>query len=326
MTRAAVEDPYWADALEIDFSLNYCIGELMEGFKGTISREKLCTLIQTCVSFLDGWLDKHAQWGDTEKRVSFDIGTAKISFYLTLHQFFGGLISRSLCLFPDLPLTTFIPPNFLNKLFQFPLNFFAVVSQEHAGMWKRNVELARVILILNSSKLYHSGHVQLASALLPHGLFLSTVVHRFELENILLEQDLEVPKYEEESLLVKGQIADHFFAFLLGLALDRSVFGDVEEFIRETIVNLLIGKKVPPGQFSKHLPTVCKEHPNFKEILSSCTNLLPPSNSNPALLEVKKESLVHFTPYALTFYSARHLKAEAIECFTSIKSDNILFR
>ena len=125
----------------------YLSQELVPAISKCNNEEELSSFLNTLVTFMnDEFLDKLKKWGESNKPIQYNVRTEKVTFFLSLHRFFGQVMKEcfKLPFFDKTPLKERFKQDFFNKLFQNVLDIFAVLGQTDAGWWKRNLELNRI--------------------------------------------------------------------------------------------------------------------------------------------------------------------------------------
>lgn len=247
--------------------------------------------------------------------IQFDVSSQPVSIHLPLSRFLAGL---------HLHLEKF-GLHFDSSEFQLPgkhtpeqiiepvLRTQVMISQVHAGMWRRNG-----YSLLNQIYFYHNVKcrsemldrdivlLQIGASLIESNEFLIHVLNKFNLINWANPLfDLKVIKnHEEDSLRQVTNLVEEFLSLLIQIVGERYVIGvgkvTPEDCIKKEIIQQLCVKPLPHSELNKTLPDDGNHETGLESVINEVAVFKKPSQSfGKGVYELMKQ---YYNDYNTFFY------------------------
>ena len=251
--------------------------------------------------------------GHTASVGTFSVASSPVSMHLPLSRLLAGLSllldSFSLqftsadfkLVDEDMPLA--------ETLLELPLRTAVMVSQVHAGMWRRNgYSLTHQIFFYHNSRCRGEMYdrdiqlLQFCAAHLPPDTFLLHCLHKFGLVN-WASSNFEVS--EEDSIRHVTTLVEECLGLLITLVSERHSPGvgrvTVEDMVRQEIVQLLCVEPMSHSALNKALPEDVNHETGLERVIDQVATFKKPTGgaSTKGVYELKEEC---FGEYQVFFY------------------------
>ena len=245
--------------------------------------------------------------------VAFNVATSPVSLHLPLCRLFAGM-SLHLDKFglkyagDDFKFMEEEMPS-LNLVLEMPLRTSVMVSQVHAGMWRRNgYSLQHQIFFYHNARCRGEMYdrdiqaMQFCAANMNHDSFLLQVLDKF---GLLHWADTDFQVAEEESIRHHTSLVEEFFGFLVTVIGERFTpgVGDItnEDMVRKKIIQLLCVEPMSHSALKKALPEDANHEAGLEKIIDQVATFKKPvgPSSSKGVYELKEE---FYKDYDVFFY------------------------
>ena len=249
--------------------------------------------------------------GKSADCVVFNVATSPVSLHLPLCRLLAGM-SLHLDKFglkyagDDFQLMEEEMPS-LNLVLEMPLRTWVLVSQVHAGMWRRNgSSLQHQIFFYHNARCRGEMYdrdiqaMQFCAANMNHDSFLLQVLDKF---GLLHWADTDFQVAEEETIRHLTSLVEEFFGFLVTVIGERFTpgVGDItnEDMVRKEIIQLLCVEPMSHSALRNALPEDVN-HESLKKIIDQVATFKKPvGSSSKGVYELKEE---FYKDYDIFFY------------------------
>jgi len=250
--------------------------------------------------------------GKSADCVQFSVATSPVSLHLPLCRLLAGM-SLYLDKFglkysgEDFKLMDEDMPS-LSLLLEMPLRTSVMVSQVHAGMWRRNgYSLQHQIFFYHNARCRGEMYdrdiqaMQFCAANMDHDSFLLQALDKFGLVH-WANSDFQVA--EEESIRHLTSLVEEFFGLLITLIGERFTPGvgdiSVEDMVRKEIIQLLCVEPMSHSALNKALPEDVNHETGLEKVIDQVATFKKPVGSNSkGVYELKEE---FYKEYDVFFY------------------------
>ena len=257
--------------------------------------------------------------------VVFNVATSPVSLRLPLCRLFAGM-SLHLDKFglkyagDDFKLMEEEMPS-LNLVLEMPLRTSVMVSQVHAGMWRRNGNsLQHQIFFYHNARCRAEMYdrdiqaMQFCAANMNHNSFLLQVLDKFGLLH-WADTDFRVAEDEEESIRHLTSMVEEFFGFLVTVIGERFTpgVGDItkEDMVRKEIIQLLCVEPMSHSALRKALPEDVNHEIGLEKIIDQVATFKKPVGpSSKGVYELKEEFYKDYDVYFYHFSREDQIKSE----------------
>jgi len=250
--------------------------------------------------------------GKSAECVVFNVATSPVSLHLPLCRLLAGM-SLHLDKFglkyagDDFKLMEEEMPS-LNLVLEMPLRTSVMVSQVHAGMWRRNgYSLQHQIFFYHNARCRGEMYdrdiqaMQFCAANMNHDSFLLQVLDKF---GLLHWADTDFQVAEEESIRHLTSLVEEFFGFLVTIIGERFTpgVGDItnEDMVRKEIIQLLCVEPMSHSALNKALPEDVNHETGLEKVIDQVATFKKPVGpSSKGVYELKEE---FYKDYDVFFY------------------------
>ena len=250
--------------------------------------------------------------GKSADCVVFNVANSSVSLHLPLWRLLAGMSLR-LDKFGlkyagnDFKLMEGEMPS-LNLVLEMPLRTSVMVSQVHAGMWRRNgYDLKHQIFCYHNAKCRGEMYdrdiqgIQLCAANMNPDTFLLQVLDKF---NLLHWADTDFQVAEEESIQHLTTMVEEFFGLLVTVIGERFTpgIGDIsnEDMVRKEIIQLLCVEPMSHSDLIQALPENIDHETSVDTVIDQIATFKKPDGpSSKGVYELKEE---FFNEYHVFFY------------------------
>jgi len=244
--------------------------------------------------------------------VVFSVATSPVSLHLPLCRLLAGM-SLHLDKFglkfsgDDFKLLDEEMPS-LSLVLEMPLRTSVMLSQVHAGMWRRNgYSLQHQIFFYQNARCRGEMYdrdiqaMQFCASNMDHDSFLLQALDKFGLIH-WANTDFQVA--EEESIRHLTALVEEFFGFLVTLIRERFIpgVGDIsmEDMVRKEIIQLLCVEPMSHSALNKALPEDVNHETGLEKVIDQVATFKKPVGpSSKGVYELKEE---FYTEYDVFFY------------------------
>merc|ERR1719419_805432 len=196
----------------------------------------------------------------------------------------------------------------LDTILELPLRTGVLVSQVHAGMWRRNgYSLQHQIFFYHNARCRGEMYdrdiqaMQFCAANMDHDSFLLQALDKFGLVH-WANSDFQVA--EEESIRHLTSLVEEFFGLLITLIGERFTPGvgdiSVEDMVRKEIIQLLCVEPMSHSALNKALPEDVNHETGLEKVIDQVATFKKPvGSSSKGVYELKEE---FYKEYDVFFY------------------------
>lgn len=248
--------------------------------------------------------------------LQYDVSSEPVSIHLPLSRFLAGLFLYLEKYDLDFQSSEFMIPNRLTpeQIMEPVLRAQAMISQVHAGMWRRNG-----YSLLNQLYFYHNVRcrtemldrdinlMQVGAALIESNEFLIHILNKFNLMN-WADPDFEtntLKNPEEDSIRQTINLVEEFLGLLITIVGERQVPGigkmTADDRLKKEIIQQLCIKPMSHSELNKTLPDGAHHETGLERVINDVADFKRPSQSSAGkrLYELKPHL---YAEYNVFFY------------------------
>lgn len=248
--------------------------------------------------------------------IQYDVSSEKVSIHLPLSRFLAGLFLHLEAYDLDFQNSEFIVPYRLTpeQIIEPVLRAQAMISQVHAGMWRRNG-----YSLLNQLYFYHNvkcrsemldrdiNLLQVGASLIESNEFLIHILNKFNLMN-WADPDFEsntLKNPEEDSIRQTINLVEEFLGLLITIIGERHVPGvgcvTADDRLKKEIIQQLCIKPMSHSELNKTLPDGAHHETGLERVINDVADFKNPTQTaaGKRLYELKSHL---YAEYNVFFY------------------------
>lgn len=248
--------------------------------------------------------------------IHYDVSTEPVSIHLPLSRFLAGLflhLEKYNLTFQGTEFQTLSKPS-VEEIIEPVLRAQAMISQVHAGMWRRNG-----YSLIHQLYFYHNVKcrtemldkdivlLQAGAALIESNEFLIHILNKFNLVN-WAQQNFEtamLKTWEEDSIRQTINLVEEFLALLITIIGERYVPGvgrvTVDNCLKREIIQQLCIKPLSHSELNKTLPDDVHHETGMERVINEVADFKKPQvvSAGKGVYELKPE---FYSEYNVFFY------------------------